>query len=102
MAYIRKTVCLSVAPSGSRLARFHSQKGEPPRDATQSGPNKPRGHETTRQYIIPHGSDAVLRILDDEFRGVNDYDDHHAAYQRAFARIRAELGKEVTQEWDEE
>jgi hypothetical protein len=40
-----------------------------------------------------YGSNAVLRILDDEFRGVNDYDDHHAAYQRAFARIRAELGR---------
>jgi hypothetical protein len=42
-----------------------------------------------------YGSNAVLRILDDEFRGVNDYDDRHAAYQRAFARIRAELGGSV-------
>jgi hypothetical protein len=39
-----------------------------------------------------YGSNAVLRILDEEFRGVSDYADHHAAYQRAFARIRAELG----------
>jgi hypothetical protein len=49
-------------------------------------------YDEEQELRAQYGSDAVLRILDDEFWGVNDYDDHHAAYQRAFARIRAELG----------
>jgi hypothetical protein len=46
-----------------------------------------------QELRVLYGSNVVLRILDEEFRGVSDYDDHHAAYQRAFARIRAELGR---------
>lgn len=38
-----------------------------------------------------YGKESVENILNEEHEGVNDYNDHHAANQRAFDRVREEL-----------
>lgn len=39
-----------------------------------------------------YGADEVQRIMDEEWKYTgNDYDEHHAINQKAFARIREEL-----------
>lgn len=42
--------------------------------------------ELSEQY----GKELVDEIVFEEFDGINDYDLHHAAYARAFSRIREE------------
>lgn len=35
-----------------------------------------------------YDSDTIQAALNEAFAGINDYDDHHGAYQAAFAAIR--------------
>jgi hypothetical protein len=39
--------------------------------------------------------EAIDEIVENEFDGINDYEDHHTAYERVFERIESELVKEI-------
>lgn len=41
-----------------------------------------------------YDNDKISDIINDEFFGINDYNDHHRTYQTAFERIRNELAME--------